>query len=76
MNYSSSANKKWPSLKENIAKDTLVGILKQHPGQRAMSRLQENAVKFFGSLKDKIIEEEVLTVLLSTNTPFVISITT
>ena len=67
--------KKWPSLKENIAKDTLVGILKQHPGQRTMFHLQENAIKFLGSLKDKIIEEEVLTVLLSTNTAFVISIT-
>ena len=31
LNYYSSA-KKWPSLKEIIAKDTLVGILKLHPG--------------------------------------------
>ena len=68
--------RKWPSLKENIAKDTLVAILKQHPGQRAMFRLQENAIKFLGSLKDKIIKEEVLTVLLSTNTALVLSIRT
>jgi len=68
--------RKWPSLKGNNAKDTLVGILKQHPGQRAMFRLQENAIKFLGSLKDKIIEEEVLTVLLSTNTALVLSIRT
>ena len=68
--------KKWLSLKENIAKDTLVGSLKQHPGRRAMFRLQESAITFLGSLKDKIIEEEVLTVLLSTNIAFIISITT
>ena len=54
-NYSLSA-KKWPSLKENIAKDILVGILKQHPGQRAMLRLQENAIKFFGQLKGQNYE--------------------
>ena len=32
MNHSSSAQKEMPNLKENIAQDTLAGILKQHTG--------------------------------------------
>ena len=60
----------------NIAKDTLVSILKRYPGQRQMFRQQENAINVLGSSKDSIIEEEFLTVLLPTNTTFVISIRT